>query len=130
MAQFPEHEKGARSQDPKVVKLDKLGRILNIRFDIDGVPYGAGVAIEEIKIVDEAPVVPEAVEPSVAPVEEPAKIDPNPVVEEEELIAKIEDAPVVIEFEPEAKVVTEEPAEVEEVKEEPKPAAKVAPKKK
>lgn len=39
--QFPEHENGAKSGHSKVVKLDKLAKLLDVLIHIDGIPYGA-----------------------------------------------------------------------------------------
>lgn len=39
--QFPEHEKGKLSTNPKVQKLDKLARLLKVQIKIDGIPYGS-----------------------------------------------------------------------------------------
>ncbi len=38
--QFPEHEKGKRSNDPKVNKLHKLAKLLKVTIHIDGIAYG------------------------------------------------------------------------------------------
>ena len=40
MVQFPEHENGNKSYDPKVMKLDKLARLLKVKIHIDGISYG------------------------------------------------------------------------------------------
>jgi hypothetical protein len=40
MMQFPEHETGAKSTDPKIQKIDKLARLMNVLIHVDGVPYG------------------------------------------------------------------------------------------
>lgn len=41
MAQFPEHDTGRRTSNPKVMKLDKLARHLGVLIHIDAMPYGA-----------------------------------------------------------------------------------------
>lgn len=38
--QFKEHESGQKSSDPKMAKLDKLARLLNVTIHVDGVEYG------------------------------------------------------------------------------------------
>ena len=51
MVQFKEHENGQKSPDPKIVKLDKLARLLNVKIHIDGVSYGGtGIQIPTEKV--------------------------------------------------------------------------------
>lgn len=38
--QFDEHKDGRRSNDPRIVKLDKLAKMLKVVIHIDGIPYG------------------------------------------------------------------------------------------
>jgi hypothetical protein len=38
--QFKEHENGQKSSDPKMAKLDKLARLLNVKIHVDGIAYG------------------------------------------------------------------------------------------
>ena len=38
--QFPDHEHGKQINNPKIQKLDKLARLLNVTIHIDGVEYG------------------------------------------------------------------------------------------
>jgi transcriptional regulator with XRE-family HTH domain len=62
--QFPEHEHGEQINNPKIQKLDKLARLLNVTILIDGIEYGhseikhaptinAKEIIESYKVEDE-----------------------------------------------------------------------------
>lgn len=45
--QFPEHENGQKSTNPKIQKLDKLARLLNVQIIIDNVQYGADIEVKD-----------------------------------------------------------------------------------
>ena len=48
--QFPEHEHGEPINNPKIQKLDKLARLLNVTILIDGIKYGHSESKQESTI--------------------------------------------------------------------------------
>ena len=46
--QFPEHKNGNRINHPKIHKLDKLARLLNVTIHIDGVAYGSEESVVHV----------------------------------------------------------------------------------
>jgi hypothetical protein len=51
--QFKEHETGQKSTDPKMVKIDKLARLMNVKIHVDGVAYGKILDDEEVILIPE-----------------------------------------------------------------------------
>ena len=77
--QFPEHEHGKQINHPKLHKLDKLARLLNVTIHIDGVAYGS----EEL---------------SENPVSNAAQIAKDYVIEEkDEIVTKVSDQVTIAE---------------------------------
>jgi hypothetical protein len=70
--QFKEHESGQKSSDPKMAKLDKLARLLNVTIHVDGVEYGKTSGNSE-KIVIEPEDLPDDIGTTTQPVEKPIK---------------------------------------------------------
>jgi hypothetical protein len=120
MIQFPEHENGQQSSDPKVSKLDKLARLMNVLVHIDGVPYGK--LSDENKAKQK-----ESVTKNVKKVvsEEPKKIEePETIIETVNTTEEttVEEPKTVATVEETSKPVTK--AETKPAKKKPTPKAK------
>jgi len=76
--QFIEHENGQKSTNPKIQKLDKLARLLNVQIKIDDISYGADIEVSDNtlnaeKIAEKYIIKDEKVEPEKEPVTKTVK---------------------------------------------------------
>lgn len=76
--QFKEHEQGRKTSDPRMVKLDKLARLLNVSIFVDGIAYGKIVDVEEVVTIPEEEIAQIHNTPTLEPVVEKPKTRKSP----------------------------------------------------